>query len=520
MGFSFGNAIRAVVDEPTRACLIRLGKSHHTDNSTLSTLVRNNVSTSTITAGAGLTGGGPLNSLTSVTLNAGAGTGITVAADSISISSSYLGANPTGTIGLTAVNGSATTYMRSDAAPALGVGIVPTWTGIHTFSAQDVHNAGVSLGQSGVLTAAVTDAPGAIGLAYTPGAMTATIDRSFHVFKDPSGNTLLTMKGDSSFEFGGGGTTGGFITVGKTNITQPTGISFKPTIAATSLFTVGSISNCVGAAEFRAFEAATTADNIIGGVFVTATFQGRSHVGGATAGVFQAITSLGAVVSSANTHGSIYGIRVVPSSIIKSNFGTWDNGYMIHTGNVRTTTPSGSPINNCYGYYCTRVTSGATINNGVYLDSGTTAGYKALVLGSQSNWLAWESATTFSLNATTVLCKADFDVSAKNIKTDGTTGTTIALNATDKLGFFGIGPVIQPGAFTQTYSTASHTHANPTAGAVATTASTNVVPFGYTTAAQADDIIAQLNKLVTDMANVKQTLNAVIDDGQSLGLLA
>jgi hypothetical protein len=30
------------------------------------------------------------------------------------------GANPTGTIGLTAVNGSATTYMRSDAAPALG----------------------------------------------------------------------------------------------------------------------------------------------------------------------------------------------------------------------------------------------------------------------------------------------------------------------------------------------------------------------------------------------------------------
>lgn len=42
-------------------------------------------------------------------------------------------ANPTGTIGLTAVNGSATTAMRSDAAPALSQSIAPTWTGLHTF---------------------------------------------------------------------------------------------------------------------------------------------------------------------------------------------------------------------------------------------------------------------------------------------------------------------------------------------------------------------------------------------------
>jgi hypothetical protein len=131
---------------------------------------------------------------------------------------------------------------------------------------------------------------------------------------------------------------------------------------------------------------------------------------------------------------------------------------MIHTGNVRTSTPAGSPINNCYGYYCTLVTSGATINNGVYIDSGTTAGYKALVLGSQSNWLAWESATTFSLNATTVLCKADLDVSAKNIKTDGTTGTKIALNATDKLGFWGHATAVQPAAYTPTNVSADRSY--------------------------------------------------------------
>lgn len=44
-------------------------------------------------------------------------------------------ANPTATIGLTAVNGSGTTAMRANAAPALSQSIAPTWTGQHTFTA-------------------------------------------------------------------------------------------------------------------------------------------------------------------------------------------------------------------------------------------------------------------------------------------------------------------------------------------------------------------------------------------------
>lgn len=42
-------------------------------------------------------------------------------------------ANPTANVGLTAINGSATTYMRSDAAPALSQSITPNWTGRHIF---------------------------------------------------------------------------------------------------------------------------------------------------------------------------------------------------------------------------------------------------------------------------------------------------------------------------------------------------------------------------------------------------
>lgn len=43
-------------------------------------------------------------------------------------------ANPTASVGLAIINGSAPTWMRSDGAPALNQGIVPTWTGLHTFS--------------------------------------------------------------------------------------------------------------------------------------------------------------------------------------------------------------------------------------------------------------------------------------------------------------------------------------------------------------------------------------------------
>lgn len=52
----------------------------------------------------------------------------------ITAASLPVGANPSASVGLAAVNGSATTFMRSDGAPALSQAIVPTWTGVHTFT--------------------------------------------------------------------------------------------------------------------------------------------------------------------------------------------------------------------------------------------------------------------------------------------------------------------------------------------------------------------------------------------------
>jgi hypothetical protein len=44
------------------------------------------------------------------------------------------GADPTASVGLSATNGTAVTFMRSDAGPSLNQAIVPTWTGLHTFT--------------------------------------------------------------------------------------------------------------------------------------------------------------------------------------------------------------------------------------------------------------------------------------------------------------------------------------------------------------------------------------------------
>jgi hypothetical protein len=66
-----------------------------------------------------------------------------------------LGANPSQNVGISVVNGSATTFMRSDAAPAISQAIVPTWTGVHTFA----NKLTLTVGQ-GTYTPSTTAGPG------------------------------------------------------------------------------------------------------------------------------------------------------------------------------------------------------------------------------------------------------------------------------------------------------------------------------------------------------------------------
>lgn len=89
-----------------------------------------------------------------------------------------------------------------------------------------------------------------------------------------------------------------------------------------------------------------------------------------------------------------------------------------------------------------------------------------------------------------------------------------------------LGVVGFPSAYTQTYATADKTHANPTAAALTVTdgAGTNDNTIGAITAdasviAAVQELADEINKLVTDLADVKQLVNAVIDDLQALGFV-
>jgi hypothetical protein len=90
----------------------------------------------------------------------------------------------------------------------------------------------------------------------------------------------------------------------------------------------------------------------------------------------------------------------------------------------------------------------------------------------------------------------------------------------------------QQGAYTQTYSTASKTHANLTAGALtdntAGTANTTLEALSDGSTYANDvaairnnlaDLAASNNAIIVDLTNLKQVVNALIDDLQALLLV-
>lgn len=115
-----------------------------------------------------------------------------------------IAANPTGSAGLAIVNGSATTFMRSDGSPAISQTIVPTWTGIHTFNATNIVVTSTPQLIVGTATAATSGVPvqysGMLtqtGLAWNPTA-TASQDVNFGWEVEPTSanpvNGLLVLR--------------------------------------------------------------------------------------------------------------------------------------------------------------------------------------------------------------------------------------------------------------------------------------------------------------------------------------
>lgn len=99
-------------------------------------------------------------------------------------------ADPTGTVGLSAVNGVLTTYMRSDAAPPLSQAIVPTWTGIHTFTNGVTTGTTSTSGSVFNYNALTTGTGHYIGSTSTAGSSTTT--KLLHVAKSGAQSGSVT----------------------------------------------------------------------------------------------------------------------------------------------------------------------------------------------------------------------------------------------------------------------------------------------------------------------------------------
>jgi hypothetical protein len=106
----------------------------------------------------------------------------------------------------------------------------------------------------------------------------------------------------------------------------------------------------------------------------------------------------------------------------------------------------------------------------------------------------------------------------QDVVVNATTGSKIGQSGS-KIGFFGVAPVIRPSALTQTYATASATHANQTQLA-APAGGTGLAAGAWSTAANRDLAIASINAARTDIANLKNFVNQVVDQLQALGVLS
>lgn len=370
------------------------------------------------------------------------------------------GADPTATISLANQVGVSAAFMRADAAPPLGVGIAPTWTAVHIFSAQDVHNAGVSLGTSGALISAVADTGTNIGLLYKP-SVPYTTGRFIHSFQDSAGNVGLVMKPDLSWEFGGTASTGGYIAVAATlPSTSQQGINFIPTWGATAGASVsGFAASAIGGLFGPKDATACTATDLIGGMFGHQAVSAKVHTN-VIGGVFFP-TNTGIDVGAFN-HGNLGGWQV--NAVPVTTHGTATANF-VWGGYIKNLLAGANPVVPIsQGIIIDEQTRGTTTNNGIILNqAGVASTYKAIVFRDQDAWINSRDAAHLDLNATTsvdvnIATTEQFAITSLlvtfadtvNLAFNGTTGTKIGTATTQKIGFWNKTPVIQPAAYTPT----------------------------------------------------------------------
>lgn len=404
-------------------------------------------------------------------------------------------ANPTASVGLTAVNGSGTNYMRANAAPALDVSIAPTWSGIHTFTLSPIvptpttnfqaatkkyvdDNIGLEVPSTRTLTiggtaldlsadrAWTTDTIlglSANGLVKRTAANTYTNDASVYL----TGNQTITLTGDTT----GSGATA--ITTTTSSLTGP--VSAVSTVANTNsvaaIYT--SFVNSSGTAatgfgqKFNFDLEDSTTNNVAAGNF-SYSWSDATHASRTSAFALQLVNNASAIANVLTISGA--GNGVFTGTVLGSNLsGT-------NTGNV---TLSGEN----YLSISSQVITAAAVNLSGTNATGTLAagrfpaltGFVTTSAGSLATSVQTDAALTGNPTTTT---QASTDNSTR-IATTAYVTTGIA-NAVA-----GVNPAVATqAATTAAGDTSAFTYSNGVGGIGATltgpTANTAVTIDGYT----------------------------------------
>ena len=122
------------------------------------------------------------------------------------------GGNPTGLVGTTAVNGSATTFMRSDAAPALNTTISPTFTGNWTFTPSSAGSAAITLNPNSTETAVLINGAAATSVKYETWQETG---QTYWQWYSPASSNDLRLYNNAFGDVMGFGGDGGLYSTGQ-----------------------------------------------------------------------------------------------------------------------------------------------------------------------------------------------------------------------------------------------------------------------------------------------------------------
>lgn len=203
--------------------------------------------------------------------------------------------------------------------------------------------------------------------------------------------------------------------------------------------------------------------------------------------------SVSAATRSGNTRdvGSIAGVQ---SSVLHSGSGS----VPLVEALVGRATAQDGPVSALYGASCTAVNDGGAVDEGYggffsSADCTVNYGVYATATGGGTNYAIFADQGTVRIDG--------------SLNHNGAT-----------VGFYSVTQAARPSAYTQTYSVADKTHAADGSSNLATTATTQTTPWGFASQAQGGNIATQFNLLRATVLDLKQLVNSVIDDLQSLGI--